>query len=99
MRTPPGINPRDKRPDDRRPLAPSGRPAGAIWNENWFLLQKALAQAWILSTAGGQDSYSAFKQSIPSGHVTELVVEGHDGIAGDFHGAIMEADRVEINRR
>ena len=77
------MNPRDKRPVDRRPLAPGGRPAGAIWYVLGFLLLMALAQAWFLSPSGGQVSYSDFKQAIRSGQVSEVVV-GEQTIRGTY---------------
>src|SRR4029077_20932452 len=82
LRTPPGMNPRDKRPGDKRSLIP-GRPAGAIWYVLGFLLLMAMAQAWFLTPAGRQISYSEFKQAVRSGQVTEVVV-GDQSIRGTY---------------
>ena len=82
MRTPPGTNPRDKRPGDRSPLG-GGRPAGAVWYVLGVLLIIALAQAYILAPAGRPISYSEFKQATRSGQVTEVFV-GEQSIRGTY---------------
>src|SRR6185369_7149384 len=72
------MNPRDKRPGDRRTLASgTGRPGGAVWYVLGFLLLMAVAQAWFLAPTGRQISYSEFKQAVRSGQVTEVVVGDH----------------------
>jgi cell division protease FtsH len=71
---PPGINPRDKRPGDRRALPGPGRPAGAVWYVLGFLLLMALAQTWLLAPAGRQITYSEFKTAVRSGQVAEVVI-------------------------
>ena len=47
-----GLNPRDKRPGDRRALPRPGRPGGAVWYVLGFLMLMALAQVWFLPPAG-----------------------------------------------
>ena len=71
-RTPPGMNPRDKRPGERRTLGAAGRPGGAVWYVLGFLLLMALAQTWFLAPAGQQISYSEFKQAVRGGQVAEV---------------------------
>jgi cell division protease FtsH len=73
-KTPPGLNPRDRRPGERRTLGPAGRPGGAIWYVLGFLFLMALAQAWFLAPAGRQVPYSEFKQLLRSGQIAEVTV-------------------------
>jgi cell division protease FtsH len=73
MKPPPGTNPRDKRPGDRRTLGP-GRPGGAVWYVLGFLFLMALAQAWFLAPSGRAVPYSEFKQLVRSGQVAEVTV-------------------------
>jgi cell division protease FtsH len=74
LRTPPGMNPREKRPGERRTLGPGGRPGGAVWYVLGALLVMALMQAWFLAPSGRQISYSEFKTAIRSGQVAEVTV-------------------------
>ena len=49
-RTPPGLNPRDKRPGERRLLGAGGRPpGGAVWYVLGALMLMALVQAYLLT--------------------------------------------------
>ena len=73
IKPPPGLNPRDKRPGDRRTLGP-GRPGGAIWYVLGFLFLMALAQAWFLAPSGRAIPYSEFKALVRSGQVAEVTV-------------------------
>src|SRR6267378_5075031 len=83
LRTPPGVNPRDKRTaGDRRSLGP-GRPAGAVWYILGLLFLLALAQAWFMAPMGRQISYSEFKQAVRSGQVAEVFV-GDQAIRGTY---------------
>src|SRR5499426_1526133 len=82
-RIPPGMNPRDRRPGDRRSLAP-GRPGGAVWYVLGLLFLLALAQAWFMAPPGRQISYSEFKQAVRAGQVAEVVV-GDQTIRGTFN--------------
>jgi cell division protease FtsH len=77
------MNPRDRRPGDRRSLGPAGRPGGAIWYVLGFLLLMTLAQAWFMAPAGRQIPYSEFKQLVRSGQVAEVTV-GEQSIHGQL---------------
>jgi cell division protease FtsH len=78
------MNPRDKRPGERRTFAGPGRPAGAIWYVLGFLLLMALAQAWFLAPSGRQISYSEFKQELRGGQVQEVVI-GEQAVRGVYN--------------
>ena len=82
-RIPSGMNPRDKRPGERRAVPRPGRPGGAIWYVLGFLMLMALAQAWFLAPAGSQVSYSEFKTAVRGGQIAEVVV-GEQTIRGTF---------------
>ena len=82
-RIPPGKNPRDKRPGERRAVPRPGRPGGAIWYVLGFLMLMAVAQAWFLAPAGRQVSYSEFKTAVRGGEVSEVVV-GDQTVRGTF---------------
>src|SRR5919108_1567851 len=82
-RVPPGLNPRDRRPGERRSLGPGTRPGGAIWYVLGFLFLMALAQAWLMAPSGRQIPYSEFKQAVRSGQVSEITV-GEQSIHGQF---------------
>ena len=83
LRTPPGLNPRDKRTGERRSLGSTGRPGGAIWYVLGFLVLMALAQTWFITSPGRAVSYSDFKQAVRSGLVAEVHV-GEQTIRGQF---------------
>jgi cell division protease FtsH len=78
------MNPRDKRPGDRRAVQRPGRPAGAIWYVLGFLMLMALAQAWFLAPAGRQISYSEFKTAVRGGQVADVTV-GDQTIRGTYN--------------
>jgi cell division protease FtsH len=78
------MNPRDKRPGERRSLPRPGRPGGAVWYVLGFLMLMALAQAYFLAPAGRQVSYSEFKTAVRGGQVAEVVV-GDQTIRGTFN--------------
>ena len=81
---PPGLNPRDKRPGEpRTPMTGPGRPGGPLWYGLAFLMVMALAQAWFLTPAGRQISYSEFKAAVRAGQVAEVVV-GEQTIRGTY---------------
>jgi cell division protease FtsH len=81
---PPGLNPRDTRPGERRtPLTGPGRPGGPLWYGLAFMVVMALAQAWFLTPAGRQISYSEFKAAVRGGQVAEVVV-GEQTIRGTY---------------
>lgn len=83
MRAPSGMNPREKRPVDRRPLGAGGRPGSAVWYVLGFLAVMALAQAWFVAPSGRQVSYSEFKQAVRNGQVAEVTV-GEQTIQGTY---------------
>jgi len=76
------MNPRDRRPGDRRSLTP-GRPGGAVWYVLGLLFLLALAQAWFMAPQGRQISYSEFKQAVRAGQVAEVFV-GDQTIRGTY---------------
>jgi len=77
------MNPRDKRPGDRRTIGTPGRPAGAIWYVLGFLLLMALAQTYFLGSPGTTIPYSEFKQAVRSGAIAQVYV-GDQTIRGEF---------------
>jgi cell division protease FtsH len=81
--TPPGLNPRDKRPGDRRSLRTSARPGGPIWYFLGGLLLLVLVQTWFLAPSGRQVSYSDFKQAVRASQISEVYV-GEQTIRGTF---------------
>jgi cell division protease FtsH len=83
LRNPSGMNPRDRRPGERRTLGPVSRPGGPIWYVLGALLLLALVQTWFLSTSGQQISYSDFKQAIRAGRVADVTV-GEQTILGTY---------------
>src|SRR5678816_4058598 len=97
-RIPPGMNPRDRRPGDRRSLAP-GRPGGAVWYILGLLFLLALAQAWFMAPPGRQISYSEFKQAVRAGQVAEVFV-GEQTVRGTYKrdtngGRAFNATRID----
>jgi cell division protease FtsH len=94
---PPGMNPRDKRPGDRRPLGSPGRPGGVVWYVLGFLMLMALAQVWYLQPAGKTVSYSDFKQAVRAGQVAEVHV-GEQTIRGTYKAARDGSDKFNANR-
>ena len=83
LRTPQGMNPRDRRPGDRRTLGAAGRPGGPVWYVLGALLLLALVQTWFLSSGGHQISYSDFKQAVRAGRVADVTV-GEQTILGTY---------------
>jgi cell division protease FtsH len=81
--TPPGLNPRDKRPGERKTFGQGGRPASVIWYVVGFMALMVVAQAWLMTPGGRQVSYSDFKQAVRDGQVTEVVV-GEQSIRGTY---------------
>jgi cell division protease FtsH len=68
------MNPREKRPGDRRTLGSGNRPGTAVWYVLGALLVMALMQAWFLAPSGRQISYSDFKQAVRGGEVAEVTI-------------------------
>jgi len=83
LRNPQGVNPRDRRPGDRRTLGSASRPGGPVWYVLGALLLLALVQTWFLSSGGHQISYSDFKQAIRAGRVADVTV-GEQTILGTY---------------
>jgi cell division protease FtsH len=81
LRTPPGVNPRDKRPGDRRVFG--GPRRSGIWYVLGALLMLALVQTWLLTPNGKPITYSEFKQAVRNGQVAEVTV-GEQTIIGSF---------------
>jgi cell division protease FtsH len=94
---PPGVNPRDKRPGDRRTFGSAGRPGGAVWYVLGFLMLMALANVWYLQPAGKTISYSEFKEFVRSGQVTEVHV-GEQTIRGSFKAERDGTNKFNTNR-
>src|SRR5829696_5439033 len=97
LRTPPGMNPRDKRPGDRRTLGAGGRPGGAVWYVLGFLLLMALAQAWFLTPSGKQISYSDFKNAVRTGQVAEVFVN-EQAVRGTYKREVGGVRNFNTNR-
>jgi cell division protease FtsH len=76
----PRINPRDRKPGERRPLSPQ-RASFSIWWVLGMLLMLALAQAWFLAPSGQSIPYSEFKTLVRGGRVAEVTV-GEQTISG-----------------
>ena len=83
LRNPPGTNPRDKRPGDRRTLTGPGRSGNALWYILGFLVLMLVAQTYFLAPSGQQVSYSEFKQAVRGGQVAEVMV-GDQLLRGTF---------------
>src|SRR5687767_6330128 len=83
LRTPPGMNPRDKRPGDRRTLGTGGRAGSPVWYIVGFLMLMSLAQTWFFASAGPTISYSEFKQAVRAGQIEEVYV-GEQSIRGTY---------------
>jgi cell division protease FtsH len=81
LRTPPGMNPRDKRPGDRRVFGAQRR--SGIWYVLGALLLLALVQTWLLTPNGKAITYSEFKQAVRNGLVAEVTV-GEQTIIGEY---------------
>src|SRR4051812_15780212 len=90
------MNPRDKRPVDRRPLG-TGRPGGMVWYVLGFLMLMAIAQAWFLTPSGRQISYSDFKQAVRGGQLAEVYV-GEQTIRGTYKRATGGSVNFNANR-
>jgi cell division protease FtsH len=95
------MNPREKRPGERRLSLPR-RPGNAVWFVLGFLALMALAQAWFAVPGGRQLSYSEFKQAIRAGQVAEVTV-GEQAIRGTYRreangGASFTTTRIEDSK-
>jgi len=68
----PRLNPRDKKPGERRSLTP--RPTFSIWWVLAMLLLLAVVQAWFLAPAGPSIPYSEFKTLVRNNQIAEVSV-------------------------
>jgi cell division protease FtsH len=91
------MNPRDRRPGERRTLGPAGRPGGPIWYVLGALLLLAVVQTWFLSAGGQQISYSDFKQAIRAGRVAEVTV-GEQTIIGAYKTEVNNSKNFTATR-
>ncbi len=91
------MNPRDKRPGEKRMFGAGGRPPGAIWYVLGFLFLMALAQAYFLTPAGSQVSYSEFKTAVRGGRVAEVMV-GEQTIRGAYKSDVNGSRNFSTNR-
>ena len=92
------MNPRDKRPVDKRPLGPgTGRSFGGLWYVLGFLLLMALAQTWFFAPTGRQISYSEFKQYVRQEQVAEVYV-GDQIVRGTFKREINGSRNFTANK-
>ena len=96
LRTPPGMNPRDKRTGDRRTIG-SSRPGGAVWYVLGLLMLMALANAWYLQPAGKPIKYSDFKQAVRNGQVADVYV-GEQTIRGTYKAERNGSDKFNTTR-
>ncbi len=90
--TQPRINPRDRKPGERRPLG-TPRAGFSVWWVLGMLLLLALVQAWFLAPAGTAIPYSEFKSLVRSGQVVEATV-GDTTISGRLKQARGEGRRA-----
>jgi len=75
------MNPRDKRPGDRRAFGAPRR--SGLWYVLGGLLLLALVQTWLLTPTGKPITYSEFKQAVRNGMVAEVTV-GEQTIIGAY---------------
>jgi len=68
------MNPRERRPGDRRTFGGPGRPSPAIWYVLGFMFLVALGQAYFLTPGGRTIPYSEFKSLVRGGEVSEVTV-------------------------
>src|SRR3954466_1671038 len=91
------MNPRDKRPGERRTLGTGGRPGGAVWYVLGFLLLFGIAQTWFMIPTGKQISYSDFKDAIRTSQVAEVYV-GEQTIRGTYKREVAGTRNFNTNR-
>ena len=76
------MNPRDKRPGERRIFGVSRRPSG-VWYVVAILIAMAVAQTFFFPPGGRQITYSEFKRAVRDGQVAEVAV-GEQAIQGKY---------------
>src|SRR3954468_17913286 len=91
------MNPRDKRPGERRTLGTGGRPGGAVWYVLGFLLLFGIAQTWFMIPTGKQISYSDFKNAVRTSQVAEVYV-GEQTIRGTYKREVAGTRNFNTNR-
>jgi cell division protease FtsH len=91
------MNPREKRPGDRRGPLGGGRPGGAVWYVLGFLLLMAIAQTWFMIPAGKQITYSEFKTAVRSGQVAEVAVN-EQTVRGTYKRDVNGSRNFNANR-
>src|SRR3954462_6240920 len=91
------MNPRDKRPGERRTLGTGGRPGGAVWYVLGFLLLFGIAQTWFMIPTGKQISYSDFKNAVRTSQVAEVYV-GEQTIGGTYKREVAGTRNFNTNR-
>jgi len=91
------MNPREKRPGDRRTLGSGGRPGGAVWYVLGFLLLMAIAQTWFMMPAGKQITYSEFKNAVRTGQVAEVAVN-EQTVRGTYKREVNGTRNFSANR-
>ena len=91
------MNPREKRPGEKKTFGVGGRPGGAVWYVLGFLFIMALAQAYFLAPAGQQVSYSEFKTAVRGGQVAEAMV-GEQTIRGTYKRDVNGSRNFNTNR-
>ncbi len=99
FKVPPGLNPRERRPADRRSPATPQRPGSAIWYILGVMFVLALAQAYFLAPGGRAIPYSEFKSLVRGGQVAEVTV-GDQAVRGtlrkdDGKGTAFTSTRIE----
>jgi cell division protease FtsH len=77
------MNPRDKRPGERRTFGAAGRRPAGVWYVVGLLILMVVAQTFFLPQAGKEITYSELKQAVRSGQVADVVV-GEQTIRGTY---------------
>jgi len=90
------MNPRDKRPGEKRVFGLNRRPAG-IWWVVALLAVMALAQLFLFPEGGRQITYSEFKQAVRAGQIAEVAV-GEQAIQGKFKKPVEKTDKFYTAR-
>jgi cell division protease FtsH len=94
--SPLGLNPRDKRPGERRTFGASRRPAG-VWYVVGLLLLMVIAQTYLLPQSGRKIDYSEFKQAIRDGQVSQVTIS-EQVIQGDYKKEINKSKKFYTTR-
>jgi cell division protease FtsH len=95
-RTPSSLNPRDKRPGEKRNFGLNRRPNG-IWWVVAILIVMALGQMFLFPQAGRKITYSEFKQAVRGGQVAEVAV-GEEMIQGKLKNEVQNTNQFYTAR-